>query len=37
LYGASNTLLKDLAEEDPSGYRRHLRWVLRSLMSFWLR
>jgi hypothetical protein len=25
LYGASNTLLKDLAEEDPSGYRRHLR------------
>jgi hypothetical protein len=25
LYGASNTLLKELAEEDPSEYRRHLR------------
>jgi hypothetical protein len=24
MYGASNTLLKELAEEDPSEYRRHL-------------
>jgi hypothetical protein len=33
LYGASNTLLKELAQEDPSEHRRHLRMSPRKFVE----